>query len=219
MMFKPDLPSPDTRGKARLEVPGMDPIEWQLQVGEAGLSSTGEHGCSATDVPSSLPARLGSSDAIGQPAGPLSSLTAGGRSPVKCWCCLQGRCWAEGAYLVGAQHPPTPQALFRLPGAAPQAPAGSPTEALQLTLQMPGPVQPGQSVSATLQLGSLRSGKTGGSPADLTLDAQSKEAAARGWCRSAGVDKNRLCSVNDLSESASDSCLPMAQAGEWSPAR
>ena len=109
-------------------------------------------------------------------------------------CRLQGRCWAEGAYLVGAQHLPTTQALFRLPGAVPQAPAGSPAEVLQLTLQMPGPVQPGQTVSATLQLGSLKSGKTGGSPADLMLDALSKEAAARGGCCAAGVDRMRLCS-------------------------
>ena len=32
MVFKPDLPGPNTRGTARLEVPGMDHIEWQLQV-------------------------------------------------------------------------------------------------------------------------------------------------------------------------------------------
>ena len=35
MVFKPELPSPDLRGTARLDVPGMDPIEWQLQVIEA----------------------------------------------------------------------------------------------------------------------------------------------------------------------------------------
>ena len=191
MVFKPDNLSPDTRGMARLEVPGMDHIEWQLQVSEAEtalVSSTGEHGCSAVAALSSLQALAAGQPRCHRPA-----------SPVRCRRCrLQGRCWAEGAYLVGAQHPPTPQALLRLPGAAPQAPAGSPAEALQLTLQMPGPVQLGQSVSATLQLGSLRSGKTGGSPADLTLDALSKEAAARGWCCAAGDDRMCLCSVHDI---------------------
>lgn len=120
---------------------------------------------------------------------------------------------------MGAQYPPTLQALFRLPGAAPQAPAGSPAEVLKLTLQMPGPVQPGQSVAATLQLGSLKSGKTGGSPADLTLDALSKEAAARGWCCAAGVDSMGPCSVHDSKHQLHNLCLPMAQAGKWSPAR
>ena len=98
--------------------------------------------------------------------------------------CVQGRGWDEGGVIVGPEYP-TPLAdpfrpLASVPAiatksapsvtaAAPPSTAADANPDLQLSVAMPRSVSPGESVSVTLEIVSLKS-KAGGSPVEFTLD-------------------------------------------------
>ena len=85
---------------------------------------------------------------------------------------LQGRAWDEGGIIVGPE--------YRIPPSDPfQTPAADASQELQLTVHMPRAVAPGQSVSATVEVVSIK-GKTGGSPVELTLDPLVASVTAAG---------------------------------------
>ena len=104
---------------------------------------------------------------------------------IVCLCpCTQGRGWDEGGVIVGPEYPTPLANPFRPPalvpaiaskGAQPATAAAPPSTAadanpdLQLSVAMPRSVSPGESVSVTLEVVSLKS-KTGGSPVEFTLD-------------------------------------------------
>jgi len=91
--------------------------------------------------------------------------------------CVQGRGWDEGGVIVGPEYP-TPLAdpfrpLASVPAiatnSAPSVTAADANPDLQLSVAMPRSVSPGESVSVTLEVVSLKS-KAGGSPVEFTLD-------------------------------------------------
>ena len=81
---------------------------------------------------------------------------------------LQGRAWQEGGVLVGPEYGTPPPDPFR-PLADASATAATATEDLQLTINMAKAVAPGESVSAAIEVVSLKS-KAGGAPVELILD-------------------------------------------------
>lgn len=81
---------------------------------------------------------------------------------------LQGRAWEEGGVLVGPEYGTPPADPFR-PSAVATAAAAAATQDLQLTVSMPKAVAPGESVSAVIEVVSLKS-KAGGAPVELILD-------------------------------------------------
>ena len=108
--------------------------------------------------------------------------------------CVQGRGWDEGGVIVGPEYPTplanpfSPPALVPAIGSKGAQPATAaapiPTAAdanldLQLSVAMPRSVSPGESVSVTLEVVSLKS-KAGGSPVEFTLDPIPASVSAAG---------------------------------------
>ena len=81
---------------------------------------------------------------------------------------MQGRAWEEGGTIVGAEYTTDLADPF-----SPTAPASTTavdtTQDLQLTIRMPKAVAPRESVSATLEVVSIKS-KAGGSPVEFNID-------------------------------------------------
>ncbi len=108
---------------------------------------------------------------------------------------MQGRGWEEGGVIVGPEYSTSIADPFRVSTATPLAPAGKagqqataaavlstaadPSQDLHLTVRMPKAVSPGNSVSVTCEVVSLK-GKGGGSPVEFTLDAIPASVSAAG---------------------------------------
>ncbi|DBA92223.1 hypothetical protein WJX77_001787 [Trebouxia sp. C0004] len=120
-------------------------------------------------------------------------LTVPGMQEV-CWT-MQGRGWDEGGVIVGPDYPTPLTNPFRTPalvpavaskgaqpatGAAPPFTAADANPDLQLSVAMPRSVSPGESVSVTLEVVSLKS-RAGGSPVEFTLDPIPASVSAAGF--------------------------------------
>jgi hypothetical protein len=87
---------------------------------------------------------------------------------------LKGRAWGEGMFLAGADYPAPQQSM----SAAVPALAGA---VRRLRLSLPGPVSAGQTSTAALEVGSLKSSGGLGAAGEVVVEDLAPAAKAAGW--------------------------------------
>ena len=99
---------------------------------------------------------------------------------------LRARCWADGAFIVGADcndgAPDVVDAVIDTVGLRSglrEPPVRAPYESIVLTL--PGPIRPGGSASASLAVGSVKDADGKGSNAEYSFAAFEPDDANKGW--------------------------------------